>query len=480
MAKEHQDQTVNGQNYTSQIVVVMVPFPAQGHLNQLLHLSRLISDYNIPVHFVGTATHIRQAKLRIQGWNPDSSTTKNTIHFHDFTIPPFPSPPPKPATSPTATNFPSHLQPLFDATFHLREPVSALLRQLSSKSRRVIAIYDSLMAPVVQEVGSLPNAESYNFQSVSAFATFLFFWEEMGKPFEEEVKKIIPEDVPSIEGCLSSEFLDFIGSRFELIQKCNSGNLYNTSRVIEKPCMGFLDRMTKEKKNWAIGPFNPVTLLEKKASNGRHFSLEWLDQQEPNSVIYVSFGTTTAFTDEQIKEMALGLEQSKQKFIWVVRDADKGDVFDGKEVRKVELPKGFEESVKSRGIVVRDWAPQLEILAHSSTGGFLSHCGWNSCMESITMGVPIGAWPMHSDQPRNTVLMTKLLKVGIVVREWERRNEIATADVVADGVKKLMASEEGEEKRKRAAELGGAVRKSIEDGGVSRLEFDSFVAHITR
>ncbi|KAL5565600.1 hypothetical protein UlMin_028764 [Ulmus minor] len=475
MAKERQDQSLNGQN-PSQVVVVMVPLPAQGHLNQLLHLSRLISDYNIPVHFVSAATHIRQAKLRIQGWNPNSSTTKNTIHFHDFTIPPFPSPPP----NPTITNFPSHLQPSFEATSHLSEPVSALLRQLSSKSRRVIAIYDALMAPVVQEVGSLPNAESYTFQSISSFATFLYFWEESGKPFEEEVKKIIPEDVPSLEGCLSNEFLDFKGSRFELIQKFNSGNLYNTSRVIDSFYMDFLDRITKEKKNWAIGPFNPVTLLEKKASNGRHFSLEWLDKQEPNSVIYVSFGTTTAFTDEQIEEMALGLEQSKQKFIWVVRDADKGNIFDGEEVRKVELPKGFEENVKSRGIVVRDWAPQLEILAHSSTGGFLSHCGWNSCMESITMGVPIGAWPMHSDQPRNTIFMTKLLKVGIVVREWERRNEIATADVVADGVKKLMASEEGEETRKRVAELGGAVRKSMEDGGVSWLEFDSFVAHITR
>ena len=98
------------------------------------------------------------------------------------------------------------------------------------------------------------------------------------------------------------------------------------------------------------------------------------------------------------------MEKSKQKFIWVVRDADKGDVFDEDGVRTAELPKGFEERVKGTGLVVRDWAPQLEILSHSSTGGFMSHCGWNSCMESMTMGVPIVAWPMHSDQPRNRVL----------------------------------------------------------------------------
>ncbi|GMN55377.1 hypothetical protein TIFTF001_024499 [Ficus carica] len=82
-------------------------------------------------------------------------------------------------------------------------------------------------------------------------------------------------------------------------------------------------------------------------------------------------------------------------------------------------------------------------------------------MESITMGVPIGAWPFHSDQPRNTVLITKVLKVGTVVRDWSCRDEVAAAAMVVEGVKKLMASEEGEEMRKRAEELGGAVRRTV-------------------
>ncbi|KAL5546353.1 hypothetical protein UlMin_006040 [Ulmus minor] len=475
MAYVHDKQPPNGQN-PSQVVVVMVPLPAQGHLNQLLHLSRLISAYKIPVHFIGSATHNRQAKLRVHGWNPNS-TTNNYIHFHDFAIPTPPPPPPNPS-SPIITKFPSHLVSTFEAAGHLREPVATLLRQLSSDARRVIVIYDALMVPVVQDVGSIQNAESYTFQTVSAFVALLNSWEAMGKPLEEELKTLIPQDVPSFEGCVPFEILGFLIPRFEMIQKLNSSNIYNTSRVIEGTYIELLDKILQNKKNWAIGPFNPV--LEKKASNGKHFCLEWLDRQQPNSVIYASFGTTTAFTDQEIEELAIGLEQSGQKFIWVVRDADKGDVFDEEQVRKVELPKGYEERVKSRGIVVRDWAPQLEILSHSSTGGFLSHCGWNSCMESITMGVPIGAWPMHSDQPRNTVLLTKLLKVGIVVRDWKLRDEVATADVVANGVKKLMASEEGEEIRKRAAKLGGSVRQSMDDGGASRLELDSFVAHLSR
>ncbi|XP_015165912.1 zeatin O-glucosyltransferase-like [Solanum tuberosum] len=203
--------------------------------------------------------------------------------------------------------------------------------------------------------------------------------------------------------------------------------------------------------------------------------MNWLDEQEPNSVIFVSFGTTTTFSDEQIKEIAIGLEKSEQRFIWVLREADKGNIFTG-ESREVELPERYEERVGKRGLIVRDWAPQLEILGHESTGGFMSHCGWNSCMESISMGVPILAWPMHSDQPRNAVLVTEVLKIGVELRDWAKRDELVSSVAVAECVKRLMDSAEGDEMRKRVMELS----KSVVDGGGSGREMASFIAHITR
>lgn len=96
------------------------------------------------------------------------------------------------------------------------------------------------------------------------------------------------------------------------------------------------------------------------------------------------------------------------------------------------------------------------------------------------MGVPIAAWPMHSDQPKNAFLVTEILKVGLVVNRWENRNELPTSSTIAKCVKRLMTSKEGAEIRKRAEELGGATRQAVEEGGVSRLELDSFIAHITR
>ncbi|KAH6757684.1 hypothetical protein C2S53_020870, partial [Perilla frutescens var. hirtella] len=177
--------------------------------------------------------------------------------------------------------------------------------------------------------------------------------------------------------------------------------------------------------------------------------------------------------------LAAGLEGSGQQFIWVVREADKANVFDGEE-RRVELPAGFEKRVGERGMVVREWAPQPEILAHPSTGGFLSHCGWNSCTESMKMGVPIAAWPMHSDQPTNAVFITEILRVGLPVRKWAETAEVVTAEMVEDVLRRLIASEEGVEIRKRAEEVAAIVRGATEEGGTSRLEMDSFIAHITR
>ncbi|CAK9149786.1 unnamed protein product [Ilex paraguariensis] len=459
----------NDRKEAHQIVVVMVPLPAQGHLNQLLHLSRHISSYGIPVHYVGTTTHSRQAKLRIHGWDPLAATN---IHFHEFPTPSFLSPPPNPNVS-----FPSHILPLFYASLRLREPVGTLLRSLSTTTTRVVVIHDSVMASVVQDVPSIPNAESYSFVSISAFAISSFH-RETGNPIPIEPE--ILKEVPSIESCVTSECMEFLQTQ-EQHGSFDSGSLYNTIKLIEEPYLDMLgdDQIDGTKKQWAIGPFHPVEISKNEDSNRRHSCLEWLDKQVPKSVIFVSFGTSTSLPDEQIKELAIGLEQSGQKFIWVLRDADKGDIFAG-EVRKPELPNGYEERIAGRGIVVRDWAPQLEILGHPSTGGFISHCGWNSCMESMSMGVPIATWPMHSDQPANALLITKVLKVGLVVKDWACRQEIVTSLVVENAVKKLMASTEGDEIRKRAADLGGSIRQSVEDGGVTRMELDSFITHITR
>ncbi|KAL8257750.1 hypothetical protein R6Q59_029791 [Mikania micrantha] len=449
------------------IAVVVVPFPAQGHLNQLLHLSRLIATYNLPVHVITTTTHHRQATTRIP-LPPD------TVHFHHHPTPHFPSPPPDPTAG---IKFPTQLIPSFQSAMHLRRPFTDLLSTLLPAVKRIVVIYDYLMGPVVQDVGLYDNVEAFMFSCCSAFTSFWYHHEATGRPTLDDELTVIKNELPTNEDCCSIDGLHFIASTNVSFKTFTSGTIHDASRVIEQKFIDLMEQQD-EQKLYALGPFNPVEIAHD-PSHKRHKLFDWLDQQPPKSVLYVSFGTTTSISNEQVQEIALGLEKSKQRFIWVLRDADKGDIFSG-EVRKIELPEGFEERVGENGLVVMDWVPQLEILGHRCTGGFMSHCGWNSCMESLTMGVPVAAWPMHSDQPRNAMLMTRVLKVGMYVRDWSERKGLVSSTVVEGVVRRLMVSEEGEEMRRRAVELGDSVRRSMVDGGVTRRELDSFVAYVLR
>ncbi|MCL7041388.1 hypothetical protein MKW94_029748 [Papaver nudicaule] len=462
------------------VEVVLVPLPAQGHLNQLMHLARLISERGIPVHLVGSATHNRQAKNRVHGW--DLSSHSN-VHFHDFPLPYFPTP----AADPDASNkWISHLLPTFEATVNLREPLAELLRSLSRTAGRVAVIHDSLMSFAAKEASSIPNVEAYGFNTCSAIFTLLFLWEALEKPSNPDIETLHKSlNNLSSKDCMTDDFLNFIFQQLET-SLLDAGELFNTCRPVEGK---FFDLLCQEpylaanKKQWALGPLNPVAFYSKSTGweSSRHECLEWLDAQPNSSVLYVSFGTLTSLSDKQIREIAFGLENSRQRFVWALKDADRGDIYSNHDqVRRIELPEGYEERVKGVGMIVRDWAPQLGILAHPSTGGFLSHCGWNSCMESISMGVPIATWPMHSDQPMNALLVTEVLKIGVGVREWAHRGEVASSTTIESRIRKLMVSEEGKDMRKRAEELGAAVRQAVSEGGTSTAEWNAFLTHISR
>ncbi|KAH7690882.1 cis-zeatin O-glucosyltransferase protein [Dioscorea alata] len=430
---------------TSDTVVVVVPFVAQGHLNAFLHLSHRLSSHGLPVHYVSSTSHIHQVISR-----STSTTSLSNIHFHHFPLPPYPSPPPTPTSPSTSTHFPSHLQPSFNASLHLKLPLTSLLHSLSSSSRRLILIHDSAMSFAATAAISISNVETYVFHTVAAITLSFLQWEARGKPPEPWVQSLNLPDL-SFDSCFTDEFFNFFKFQHSLTSTA-SGRLINSSVSIEDI---FLQHLRQE-PNWQ--------------------GQKWLDKQPPASVVYVAFGTTTSFSQEQVGEIKNGLVTSGQRFILMCRDADLGDIFAGG--NSVEKCDEIEEV--GGGVVVRGWAPQLEILSHPSMAAFMSHCGWNSCMESLSLGVPVLAWPMHSDQPWNAVLLTEILKVGILVREWKERNELVTKETVKDLVLKMVVGDEGKKMREKAAEIKDSLREAMSEAGASKIEFDSFIAHITR
>uniref|UniRef100_A0A0E0BKX2 Glycosyltransferase n=2 Tax=Oryza TaxID=4527 RepID=A0A0E0BKX2_9ORYZ len=205
--------------------------------------------------------------------------------------------------------------------------------------------------------------------------------------------------------------------------------------------------------------------------------LDWLDRQPDRSVIFVSFGSGGALPTEHMRELALGLELSGQRFLWVVRSpSDEGEVsanYYDAETKKNPfgyLPEGFVERTKEVGLLVPSWAPQTKVLAHRAMGGFLTHCGWNSVLESLVHGVPMVAWPLFAEQRQNAVMLTEGAGAAIRVPESKGKEKIAAV------VREMMVGEgRGAAVRAKVAELQKMATDGLRDGGAATSALDEVV-----
>ncbi|MQL67880.1 hypothetical protein Taro_000175 [Colocasia esculenta] len=228
---------------------------------------------------------------------------------------------------------------------------------------------------------------------------------------------------PTAGVCLPSmEFTGFIRRQYEKTPP-PAGRLFNTCRPVEGKFVDLLaqEPVFKHAKFFIVGLVKPVSALgqvrtDVVVSPARHKCMEWLDRQPPVSVVYVSFETTSSLPEQQITELAHGLKRSQQRFIWVLWEADHADIFAGDDDGRQKLPDGYEQRVAGVGLVVWGWAPQLDILGHRAMALFMSLCRWNSCMEGLSNGVLIVTWPLHSDQPKNALLVMDVLLVGVTAR----------------------------------------------------------------
>lgn len=193
--------------------------------------------------------------------------------------------------------------------------------------------------------------------------------------------------------------------------------------------------------------------------------LTWLDAQASDSVIYVSFGSSKNINKAQFQELALGLELTGKPFLWVVR----ADLVSGSESSAEFLPEGFMRRVGERAKLVI-WAPQEKVLAHHAVACFVSHCGWNSIMEGLSMGVPFMCWPYVGDQFHNRNYLCDGWEVGVDLEEDE--NGVISRDEFSRKVKTLLSSDTI---KRNAFRLKEAARTSVAEGGSSWKNFQTLV-----
>jgi hydroquinone glucosyltransferase len=247
------------------------------------------------------------------------------------------------------------------------------------------------------------------------------------------------------------------------------GIMVNSFKELEGGAIGALQEEKPGKP--PVYPVGPLIQMNSGGGDDGSGCLSWLDCQPPGSVLFISFGSGGTLSCDQLNELALGLEMSEQRFIWVVRSPSDTAAYatyfsvQSKNDPFAFLPKGFVDRTKGYGLLVPSWAPQAQILSHGSTGGFLTHCGWNSTLESVVNGVPLIAWPLYAEQKMNAVMLTEDVKVALRPKPGE--NGLIGRVEIAKVVKGLMEGEEGKQVRSRMRDLKDAAARVISDDGSS-------------
>ncbi|KAK4385533.1 Beta-D-glucosyl crocetin beta-1,6-glucosyltransferase [Sesamum angolense] len=431
----------------------MLPWLAYGHISPFLELAKRLSHRNIQTYLCSTPANLSSIKNKIPG-KYSSSIHLLELHLPDF-LPQLP--PHNHTTNGLPPNLLSTLRKALDSS---KLDFSRILKSLQPD----LLIHDILIEWAAGAAFS-HNIPSVSFLTSSA-AMFSFYYHSLTKPDEVEYP------FPAIK--FTGPEQDMINGNIEAFRKRsqerdldNQGAaqvvLIKSSREIEGKYIDYLSQLTETR----IVPFGPLVSADPSPDDGNADLMEWLGKKGEFSTVFVSFGSEYFLKREEIEEIAYALEAlSDVNFIWVVR-------FPGDEEKRVqdELPGGFLERTQERGKIVEKWAPQAKILGHPSVGGFVSHCGWNSLMESIHFGVPIIAMPKQFDQPVNAKLVVEL-GVGVGVDRDERGR--FTRKEIGKVIKDVVVGKIGQELRRKVWEKRELLRANGEE------EIDGLVQEIAQ
>ncbi|XP_024980937.1 7-deoxyloganetin glucosyltransferase-like [Cynara cardunculus var. scolymus] len=417
-----------------------IPAPAQGHINPMLKLAKILHSKGFMITFVNTEFN-HQRLLRSRG--PDALCGLPSFRFE---------------TIPDGLSLPQNLdatQEVSSLTKSIDETCLGPFKSLINKLNKSCSPVTCIVADLVM-VFTLDAARELNIPAIlfwTSGAGSLVCYDEYPNLLETGLMPLkdssfltngyldtIIDCIPSMSGMRLKDIPPFIrilypGDEY-LVQflcsvtkraKSAAAIVFNTFHELEHDILGTLT--SKFPPCYGIGPLN---LLEKKFPNESLASIKsnlwkeelecvkWLDSKSPSSVIYVNFGSITVITPQQMVEFCWGLAKSNYPFLWIIRpDLVIGD--------KAVLPPDFLVDTKDRGFLA-NWCPQEQVLKHPSIGGFLTHSGWNSAIESISNGVPMLCWPFFADQQPNSWLSCS---------KWGVAMEI-DSDVKSDEIRKLV------------------------------------------
>ncbi|KAL0438176.1 UNVERIFIED_CONTAM: UDP-glycosyltransferase 73C3 [Sesamum latifolium] len=464
--------------------VVMLPFLAQGHIIPMVDLARLLAKRRVTISILTTPVNAG----RFQSVIDRAIGTGLDIHVHHLKFPCSEVGLPDGCENFDMLTSADDVIKIFKAIDMLKDQVEESLRQLKPSPNCLIAdaCFPSWSTNVPLKL-NIPRTLFYATNCFSQLCKQILntckvleavtsdteYFVMPGFPDRIELTKAQIRGAPNNPSFEWDEFWN----EMRAAEEAAFGSVFaNTFEELESEYIKIYKKNTG-KRAWGVGP---VSLCNEdysdKVERGNNVSvaendrcLKWLDSKEPGSVVYVCLGSQFTPATSQLIELALGLESSNKPFIWVLKNASE-------QSEKWLLEEKFEERIKDRGLLIRGWAPQVLILSHQSVGAFLTHCGGNSMLEAIAVGVPMITWPIFADHFCNEKLIVDVSKIGLRLGVEKpvflEDPDEATVQVKKDQIKRVIEklTEEGEEAnemRKRAKELGEIAKKAVEEGGSS-------------
>ncbi|XP_073060180.1 UDP-glycosyltransferase 86A1-like [Primulina eburnea] len=457
---------------------IIFPLPYQGHINPFVNLAIKLASKGLTVTFVH-AEHIHHTLTKS---NTDKETDlfsavrKSGLDIRYSTI---------------TDGFPVE----FDRLLHLDEYWRSLLNDFPARVDEFIGnmIGSADSTPVSVLIAdsffawSPGIARKYDLVNVSFFTqpalvfTVGFHWDIVTQNGHFPVKGNNEEEikyVPGVDSISTKDLMSYfkeeeietvvhkaVFAAFHEMSKADFVLHYTVQELESKT----LDTLSKNQPTYAIGPVysftnRPETTRVAKSLRSESDCAKWLDSKPPGSVLYVSFGSVVQTSKHVIQEIAYGLLLSEVNFLWVAREdilkSGDSDIF----------PDGFQDEIKGKGLIV-PWCDQIMVLSNRGVGGFVTHCGWNSTLESMWCGVPMICNPVAYDQPTNRKLVVEDLKIGINLSDGEpiRREE------VAEKIRGFMSGSASQGLRDQAEKVKKILHYASDNGGSSERNLDKFI-----
>ncbi|KAJ4821743.1 UDP-Glycosyltransferase superfamily protein [Rhynchospora pubera] len=459
--------------------VLLFPFPLQGHINPMLALASMLHSRGSPITIFHT--HYNSGAIDRSSKHPSYRFIEIPDQVSNF-------------RSSSQDNVLSLIRLLND---NCTEPFHRHLAQVLSDTDDdtpclVLDMHWYKMNPVAKVLG-VPTLvlRTGSAASLNGFIALPALYRKGILPSRAQVAEwemeAAVEELPPLKvkdmiavGNDREELLSFVALDAENA-RTSAGIIINTSDALESAELEKL-RSDLSLPVFAVGPLHKFATRPEATNSsslwpvqGRQdedrMCMEWLDSQDPRSVLYVSFGSLASVDRSDFTEMAWGLANSGRPFLWVIRPGSvKGLLLDS------ALPDGLfgnGTAIRSGIAKIVEWAPQRDVLKHRAVGGFWTHCGWNSTLEALTEGVPVICTPFFSDQMGNTRYMADVWKVGVELRVPLERGRVEGA------IRRMLTTGDGEAMRARAQELQRVLANANEEGGSSCQAADDLLSFLS-